>query len=278
MKKRSTIRSRRARRRRWAATALLLTLLLASVLVLRPVLSSVDTYRPQMRALDEKRATVLKLAASSSAASAVITLIPDDVGTPIAEQLADLSAGFVFILTVLLAEKYLLPIIGALTTTVLIPLACGLGLILCLGRRRAWLKNAVVKLAVLCVALLTVIPVSVYVSGSIDATFEASINETIEAALDSDQTLNVGKEQDADLWRRITGAVAGALDYVGRAVDIAKHVLGNYVEAVAVMLVTSCVIPILILFLYILFVRRVFSLDFSAPDAVHRRALPPASE
>lgn len=262
---------RRAGARRWIAAALIVAALFATLTVLRPALTSVSTYRSQMSALDEKRNTVLKLVASSSAASAVITLIPDDVGTPIAEQLADLSTGFTVILAVLLAEKYLLPVIGGVTTTVLIPLACVLGLIFCFNRRRLWMKNAVIKLAVLCVALLTVIPLSVYVSGTIDATFEASINETIDAALDSDKTLNVGEGQDTDLWRRITGAMSGALDYVGKAVGIAKNVLGNYVEAIAVMLVTSCVAPIAVLLGCITLVRHVFRMDFTAAPAPKKR-------
>ena len=57
--------------------------------------------------------TVLKLTASSTAASAGITAIPGDAGTPIAEKLADFSEYGILILCVLYAEKYLLSILGS---------------------------------------------------------------------------------------------------------------------------------------------------------------------
>ena len=249
------------------AVAVLICVAIISIFVLKPLLSSVDTYQSQFESLDKKRNTVVALVASSSAASAVITLIPDDVGTPIADQLAHLSTAFLAILSVLLAERYLLPILGGLTTLYLIPFICLLGIIYLTDRRRQWLKNTVVKLSVLAVAFLTIIPFSVAVTDTIDRTFETSINGVIDAALESEQTLKLREAQDKNLWEKMTDAVSGAVDYVSNAVDVAKNVLGNYVEAIAVMMVTSCVIPIIILLVYVMFLKYVFGLDFSLRDA-----------
>ena len=255
----------------------LLVLILFSLLVLRPVVSSVDTWKKQMQILDSKRGTILKLLGSSSAASAVITLIPDDVGTPIAEQLADLSVAFMIVLSVLMAEKYLLPLLGAFTSTLLIPVTCALYIIYLLRRENKWMFTIALKLTVLAVALLTIIPMSIYASNTIDRTFEVSINDTINTALESDYELDVAKEEDRNLWEKITGAVSGAMDYVGKAVDIAKKVLGNYTEAAAVMLVTSCIIPIAVLFVYIMIIKYVFSLNFSVLN-LSGRVLPSHGE
>lgn len=57
--------------------------------------------------------------------------------------------------------------------------------------------------------------------------------------------------------------MSDAFDYVGKAVEIAKTVLGNYIEAMAVMIVVNCIIPLLVLAVYILLVKYIFSLDFS---------------
>ena len=241
-----------------------------SVFVLGPILSSAGIYEPLFESLDKKRNTVVALVASSSAASAVITLIPDDVGTPIAEQLAALSTGFTLILAVLLVEKYLLPLLGGLTSYFMLPIICILLIINVLDKRKQWLKNTIIKLIVLAIACSTLIPLSVYATNKIEETFETSINNTISVALESDDTLSVEEEKDKSLWEKITGAVSGALDYVGKAVDIAKNVLGNYVEAIAVMLVTSCVIPIIVLLVYALIIRYVFRLDFSIRDIGRR--------
>ena len=44
-----------------------------------------------IQSLDDKKTTALELTAAATAASAAITLIPGDAGTPIADKLADLS-------------------------------------------------------------------------------------------------------------------------------------------------------------------------------------------
>ena len=69
--------------------------------------SDPETYAKIITILDEKKTNVMGLTASTSAASIAITLIPDDIGTPIANQLADLSSYLLIILTVIYLEKYL---------------------------------------------------------------------------------------------------------------------------------------------------------------------------
>ena len=234
-----------------------------SIFVLYPILSSVNTYSDQFKSLDDKRNTALTLIASSSAASAIITLIPDDIGTPIAEQLVDLTTGFMIVLAVILAEKYLLPLLGGFTTGILIPVICILSIVYYYKRDYVLLKNIIIKLIVLSIVFLTLIPVSISVSDTIENTFKASIDNSINEALSSDDTLNIEEPQDRNLWQRITGAVSDAFDYVGKAVEIAKTVLGNYIEAMAVMIVVNCIIPLLVLAVYILLIKYIFSLDFS---------------
>ena len=239
------------------ATIVMIVLFLVSLLVFRPILSSVDTWKGEMQTLDAKRNTVLQLLGASSAASAVITLIPDDVGTPIADQLADLSVVFLAVLAMLMVEKYLLPLMGGFTTTLLIPAICAL-YILYIWRGNKRLMSIIIKLVV-----LTLIPASVMVSNTIDRTFEATINETVNTALESNQELDIGDVGNQNIWQKITGAVSDALGYAGKAIDIAKKTLGNFVEAAAVMLVTSCVIPIVVLIAYIMIVKYIFGLNIN---------------
>ena len=202
--------------------------------------------------------------------------IPDDVGTPIAEQLAGLSAVFTFILAVLLAEKYLLPVMGGFTTTILIPLTCLMWSVYLLFYSPQWLKNLIVKLLVLCLALITVIPLSVFISDSIEKTFQSSIDSAINAALDSEEKLTAEPkepEQEQNLWERVTGTVSNAIDYAQNALDMAKETLSSYANAVAVSLVISCIIPILVLFAYVMVIKFVFSLDFSIRESARKTIL-----
>ena len=102
---------------------LLVAFALASFFPLRSYFSTPETYAPYIQTLDEKKANVLGLVAASTAASASISLIPGNAGTPIAEKLIYL-------------EKYLLTIFGLVAFGGLIPaaLVC-LALSLCLFGR-----------------------------------------------------------------------------------------------------------------------------------------------
>lgn len=65
---------------------LLLLVALLSFNKISVVTSSPETYASMIESLDEKRNTVTGLIATSTATSAAITVLPDDVGTPIAEK------------------------------------------------------------------------------------------------------------------------------------------------------------------------------------------------
>ena len=85
---------------------------LLSFFVIARFTSSTEFNAKTIQSLDDKKTTVMELAAASTAASAAITLIPGDVGTPIANKLADLSSYFLIVLCAIYLEKYLVTITG----------------------------------------------------------------------------------------------------------------------------------------------------------------------
>ena len=101
-----------------------LVLALFSFFVLAKTTSSVDFHKANIESLENKKDKVMELTAASAAASAAITLIPSDVATPIASELADLSSKFVIVICAIYVEKYLLTITGYVTFAILIPIAC----------------------------------------------------------------------------------------------------------------------------------------------------------
>ena len=89
-----------------AVVALLVVVALVSALPLRAIFTSPDTYAATIATIDEKKTTVLGLTAAAAGASAAISAIPDDVGTPIADKLMDLCSSFTIVLVALYLEKY----------------------------------------------------------------------------------------------------------------------------------------------------------------------------
>ena len=176
-----------------AAAALLLALALVSFFPVAQKMSQPQTFSHAIESLDKKQETVLELTAASTAASAAITLLPGDAATPIAEKLADLSGYFLIVLCAIFLEKYLLTIMAGAAFRVLLPLACLLlaaSLFFCRDTLRALSK----KLALFALAVVLIIPTSIFLSDSIEATYRASIDATVESAMQTTEA--IGKATD----------------------------------------------------------------------------------
>lgn len=240
-----------------------LAVALFSILVVPKYAASPELHAGTIAALDEKRTTVMELTAASTAASAAITLIPGDVATPIADKLADLSGYFLIVLCAIYLEKYLVTITGYAAFTCLIPLACAM-LSCNVFLKSRTCRNIAVKLVVFAAALFLVIPASVQISGMIEATYRDSIQATLDAAKESSQIAadtsqeeTAGEEQGffEGLLSGVKEGIDGVTEAASGAVEKAEHVLSNFIEALAVMIVTSCVIPIVVLLFFIWLIK-----------------------
>ena len=235
-----------------------------SFFFLAGILSSPETYAGIIRSIDDKVETVLKLTASSTTASAGITAIPGDAGTPIAEKLADFSEYGILILCVLYAEKYLLSILGSGVFKFIIPIAC---ILYPLGffRDLEGIKPILKKIAIVSLALYFVIPLSVHISDRIYETYQASIDNTISAAEDlaEDAAIAGSSAEDQNAIQRIWNALSeSASSFAERGAEI----LNRFIESLAVMIVTSCVIPILVLLFSLWIINQVFGFSIPAPS------------
>ena len=232
------------------ATALILAL--ASIFGVAKITTDPAFYQKSIAALEEKQETVLELTAASTAASAAITLLPGDTATPIADKLADLSGYFLIVLCAIFLEKYLLTITAAAAFKVLIPAACAAfaaaALFPCLRRTAgalAW------KLTLFSIAIMLVIPTGIRVSDLIEDTYQASIAATIQEAKDATDTIQNSQSENAEteqsglsgFFSKVTDSITGA---AAGAVEKLRNVLNRFLEALAVMLVTTCLIPILV--------------------------------
>ena len=252
------------------AAALLLALALVSFFPVAQKMSQPQTFSHAIESLDKKQETVLELTAASTAASAAITLLPGDAATPIAEKLADLSGYFLIVLCAIFLEKYLLTITAGAAFRVLIPLALAL-LALSLFTCRDMLRALSKKLLLFSLAIVLVIPTSVWVSDSIESTYRASINASIESARQATDTINgqAGESTDEDAKAGLSGffskVTEGVSSTVSTAVEQLKHVLNSFLEALAVMLVTSCLIPVLVLVFFVWFVKLLLGAQLPPP-------------
>ena len=224
----------------------------ASVFLISGYAASPEFHASTIASLDEKTGTVLELTAASAAASAAITLLPGDTATPIADKLAELSSYFLIVISAIYLEKYLTTITGYAAFVILIPAACIL-LSVNVFARKEMIRRVAWKLTVFGLAVALVIPASVRVSDMIDETYSASIQSTINAAIQTTDQIPAGEEEEAESEEigGIRGFISGVKETVSSTGDNIKKVLNNFVNALAVMLVTSCLIPILVMMFFI---------------------------
>ena len=226
---------------------------LFSIFVLAKPASTPSTYKKTIASLDEKKTTVMELTAASTAVSTAITLIPGDTGTPLAEKLVDLSTYFLVVLCAIYLEKYMLTLAGYGVFKVLIPAICIL-FIVNVFRKSETCERLMKKIGIFSLALVLVVPVSVKVSDFIQKTYEESINETISSAKEISDELE--DEEDKSLWDRITDGATSAVKKVEQS-------LNQFVEALAVLIVTSCIIPILVLVFFVWLMKMLLGMDGS---------------
>ncbi len=246
-----------------------LIIALVSIFVLSKIAASPEFHANTIQSLDEKKETVMELTAASTAASAAITLIPGDTATPIAEKLADLSTYFLLVICAIFLEKYLITITGYVTFVILIPLACIVCSLNVFIKNNMWLRLAK-KLLLFGITAILVIPASVTISDLIEATYRSSIDETIESAKQitediQESTKNTDAQSDegviSGFFSKITDGVSKV---TSNAISTIKNVLNNLLEALAVMIVTSCVIPIVVLMFFVWLIKLVFDINISS--------------
>lgn len=258
----------------------LVVLAMLSGFVARPHFADTKTWDSTIEVIDQKKGNVLALTTSCVALSAGITALPGDTGTPVAEQLAQLSGNLGIVLAVLYLEKYLLTILWSVGLGILIPFALVLFAI-SLGIHGRWSTSTVIRRVatrVLVVAIIgmVLVPASVWVSQKVDETYRVSIEQAQQKAADaadSDSSKASKKKTESTESKNVLEQLAdGASGLVTSVTSGAKQMtdeivqqVTDLIEGVIVMIVTSCVIPLLVLAAFLWLGHTLLGIDISGP-------------
>lgn len=226
------------------------------------------TYSHTIEVLDKNRTTVLVLSAASAGASAAVSALPEDICSSISEELSEFTTWFTMILGFIFLEKYLLTLLGTAACYILIPIGCGLLLINCFFPKGT-LQSLGTKLAIFGFVCIFAVPTSVWVSDQIHVTYEKSIELTVQSANAVSENLvgdmvNENSESTTIIDEAkavlddITNSVAGVIEQF-------KNVLNRFIEAAAVMIVTTCIIPILVILFFLWVVKTLFNIPIVVP-------------
>jgi len=264
-------------------TIMLITLIiiaLFSLFVVSKFVTAPDFNAATIKSLDEKKVTVMKLAATAAASSTALSLIPGDVATPIANEIAEITSYFIIILGAILLEKILLSVVGYLSFTFIIPFACVLGIIY-LYNKNDIIRNLAIKLALFGIILFAVIPVSIQASDLIYQSYQASIEQTIETANQNKADIEEKKkdfaEEDKNWMEKIESYLSNVTSKIGADITAmikkGEDSLASFLDAIATLIIISCVIPIVVFIVFVSVIKILFGFDSNPLSTAFREKI-----
>ena len=122
-----------------------------------------------------------------------------------------------------------------------------------------------VKIICFALVLFISVPASVVLSDMIDDSYKASIQQTIDKAEENSKAVQekANGEDDENALEKIFNAVKGG---VAEQIDNFKTILSDFMEAAAVLIVTSCVIPLAVMLFFIWLLKMIVGINITVPD------------
>lgn len=228
-----------------------------SITVISKHTSSPDFHASSIEVLDDKKLIAMGMTTSVSVLSTAITALPGDTASPVAEQLSQLTGPLFIIVCAIYLEKFLLTITGYISFTYLIPIACFLASIYIMTQKPI-LKTLAIKITILALSLFMIVPLSVKTTQLIEATFQETINQTYEAAHQVNTEESIEDEENTHFFDNIVDTVSGGVSTV---VETAKNAVNVFIDAIAVLIITTCVIPIVVMLLFIWITKTILGID-----------------
>ncbi len=210
-----------------------------------------NTHRHSIEQTDEKVKDVMTLSGGAAAASATLSLLPGDMCTPLSEQCAELATYFLLILSALYLEKFMITLSGYVTFRFFIPLACVIFIAgILLGKKTLYFIAG--RIALIGMVLFLIVPASILVSDKIYQTQSEKVDTAIEQYNDLDLS------EDAD-----QGILGELSTITTNTVDKMTSFITSLLESLAVMIVTSCIVPLLVFVFLVWIAKTIFLADRS---------------
>lgn len=239
--------------------------------------SNPETYKKTIAELNEKSADVAKMSVATLGMSTLIAAVPGDTTTPIADYLVDLNSWLLIIMMVLMLEKYLLTIIGKAVFWLIIPI--GLALIgISIPPKSRSLKIRGLDIILAGFLIWAIVPTGMMISRDIERTYSFSVSDVADeteniqnkaAEIENNDDSEESDDKEDENKNIISGFISKAKDAVEdvvinpleEKVAQAKKMVNTVVDAIIVLVITSCVIPLFTLIAFLLLIKVTLHLD-----------------
>ena len=233
--------------KKFALVAVVLLAAVISFTIIAPWAADPVNHTSTIEKTENKISAVMTLSGGAAGASATLSVLPGDLCTPLATELAELAKYFLIILSALYLEKFLITISGYITFSVLIPLALIIVAAVIISGNKRFLSLAG-KLAIIGVIIYLIVPASTMLSDKIYQTQEDTVAQTIEEY----NNLDISGDSDSGIIGEITTITTNTIDKV-------TNFISDLTESLAVMIVTACIVPVLVFVLLVWIMKVMFA-------------------
>ena len=232
--------------KKYALVAVVLLAAVISFTIIAPWAADPVNHVSTIEKTENKISAVMTLSGGAAGASATLSVLPGDLCTPLATELAELAKYFLIILSALYLEKFLITISGYITFSVLIPLALIIVAAVIISGNKRFLSLAG-KRAIIGVIIYLIVPASTMLSDKIYQTQEDTVAQTIEEY----NNLDISGDSDSGIIGEITTITTNTIDKV-------TNFISDLTESLAVMIVTACIVPVLVFVLLVWIMKVMF--------------------
>ncbi len=228
--------------------------------------------KDSIESIEDSNDTVMRFSAATLSTSLAISALPDDFATPLAESLSDMNIYFVAILVVLFLEKILILYGVKLTLTIILPIACGIGILSVLLKSDI-IKSFAIRLSILGLAVALVVPCSTQLTKVVAADLTAYVEETIVDTEDGAGKLNEamdGSTEEQTMFERLSELFQTAMDGVSDLMLHFQNTIRKCMNSIAILILTNCLMPLLSFFILRWVLKETFQLAIPLPPMKRR--------
>ncbi len=231
-----------------------------------------ETYTETTAKIEDLQDNALVLTATATGMATAAALVPGDSTTPVANKLADVAGYMVIVYAALTMEKYMMTLTGALLFRLIIPILSLIALFIIWLKNAEWrgrLSHVSAKILLVGVVLWALVPASMHVSIMVQDMYNVSAEAKLEQVEEENKQLESEAKQSkastddedssflAKWFEKAKEKVNDAKTSVKQKAKEFEAVLDNLIEGVAVLIVTTCVIPLAVMVLMLWLVKLI---------------------
>lgn len=263
-----------------AKILLLVLISLISIGILAPLSQNNAVTKDTISCLEEDKSMLNGISAATLGLSFVITFFPDDVGTPIANTLADMNMFFIFVMVVIIVERILVMTGTKMVFLYLVPVICGIFLLAHVTSKEFFEKIAI-KLSILAIALVIVIPVATHFTRFVGGDYLNYVNETIEETEKGTKIISDVEGSDGEdktFLEKVEASFDSIVNSASGSVGFIKNETSKLGNSIAILVVTTFVVPLLVLLFFRWLLNELFSIRLHIPELKKRKNKEPKTE